>query len=140
MSRATLRMVLAELTSIQTSDLFIQDSINSCIAMIRQDLYNEVPAQRHSATSREAAAEVAPRVEKLAMRVLQALATQAATDEEGQSLTHMGGNTYRPRRVNLVTLGFVADSGETRRTSSKRAATVWSITDQGRAFLESRHE
>ena len=135
MSRKTLRMVLAELTAIETSDLFARQSIDACIAMIRADLYNEAPAQRHSDTSRAAAEQVAPKVEALARRVLDALRGGPLTDEEGQRLLGMGGNTYRPRRVNLVTLGFVEDSGQTRKTSSARHATVWRITDAGRTFI-----
>lgn len=50
-----------------------------------------------------------------------------STDEEMQSGIPMGANTQRPRRVELVNKGMVADSGNTREGSSGKLAVVWSI-------------
>ena len=63
MSRKTLRMVLVELKSIRTTDIFVADAIKTCIALIESDLDpGRLPThQRHSETSREAAAEIAPK-------------------------------------------------------------------------------
>jgi hypothetical protein len=48
-----------------------------------------------------------------------------ATDEEGLFASGFNVNTYRPRRVELVGLGLVRDSGERRLTQSRRRAIVW---------------
>ncbi len=47
------------------------------------------------------------------------------TDEEGQDLLSMTGNSYRPARVGLVKLGYAAKSGDFRLTRSGRRANVW---------------
>jgi hypothetical protein len=88
----------------------------------------EPPAQRHSPTSVEAAAQIAPRAGTLRSVVLRALAAAGAdgmTDEELQDRLAMGPSTQRPRRVELVQAGLVRDSGRTRSTRSGRQAVVW---------------
>ena len=54
MSRKTLRMVLEELKSIRTTDIFVADAIKTCIALIESDLDpGRLPThQRHSETTR----------------------------------------------------------------------------------------
>ncbi len=47
------------------------------------------------------------------------------TDEEGMNMIGMSGNTYRPRRVELVRYGLVMDSGQRRPTASGEQAVVW---------------
>jgi hypothetical protein len=47
------------------------------------------------------------------------------TDEEGQILLGMEGNTYRPCRVTLMDRGWLEDSGQRRLTRFKRKAVVW---------------
>lgn len=54
-----------------------------------------------------------------------------ATDEEGQEALAMPGNTYRPRRTELQSLGLVRDSGARRETKSGRKAVVWCATGRG---------
>lgn len=72
----------------------------------------------------KAAVEWAPsaRVEVLAYLLLE---PEGATDEEIQRDLRMNGSTERPRRVELVELGLVRDSGGTGRTRSGGKATVW---------------
>ncbi len=41
----------------------------------------------------------------------------------------MNANTERPRRIELVAMGKVVDSHETRLTRSGRKAVVWKIAE-----------
>lgn len=78
-------------------------------------------------TSIIAAADVLPRTGTQRRRVYDFIRRQAehgATDEEIQEALRMGGNTERPRRVELVRDGLVVDS-ERRRTHGGRPAIVW---------------
>lgn len=86
------------------------------------------PAQRHSATSMEAARLISGKAATLREKVRQFLELRGkagATDEEIQSALVMAANTERPRRRELEQAGIVRDSGMTRTTTSGRAATVW---------------
>jgi hypothetical protein len=85
------------------------------------------PAQRHSATSRDAAERIAPRAGTLRQAVLGALLAAPAgmTDEELQDALSMPPSTQRPRRIELTRAGLVRDSGRTRATKSGRRAVVW---------------
>jgi len=86
------------------------------------------PAQAHSPTSRAAADGIAPVSGELRRRVYEHLVGRGedgATDEEMQGALAMGASTQRPRRIELVELGLVKDSGRTRRTKSGRSAVVW---------------
>ncbi len=94
------------------------------------------PAQAHSTTSVEAAQQIAPTTSTLRMQLLAWLKGQGitgATDEEMQQGCGMQPNTQRPRRVELVQLGLVVDSGLVRRTVSGRNATVWLARQTGGA-------
>lgn len=87
------------------------------------------PAQRHSRTSRAAAAlmDGGERSTKLGQiyTMLLGCLPGGMTDEEGQQCLSMPGNTYRPRRVELQEVGLVKDSKSTRKTRAKRDAVVW---------------
>lgn len=137
MSRRTLRMVLVELRSISTDDIFVSDAIKTCIKLIESDLGTSPPYQRHSETSQEAAVAIADRVGKLERSVLLLLSRHAdgLSDQEGCSLLSMDGNTYRPRRVTLANKGLVRDTGERRMTAHRKKAAVWAITPVGSDFL-----
>lgn len=85
------------------------------------------PAQAHSATSKAAAADIAPSAGTLRARVLafiQARGAEGATDEEIATGLGMAGNTARPRRVELVRGGFIEARGR-RKTASGKSADVW---------------
>lgn len=91
------------------------------------DLYSP-PAQLHSDTSRAARDAIEPRAATLRRAVLEFIrgrGSDGATDEECQDGLGMNPSTQRPRRVELVMTGLVADSGRTRKTKSNRNATVW---------------
>jgi hypothetical protein len=82
--------------------------------------------QAHSDTSRAAAAEIRPNAGTLRAKVLDCLRSSSGlTDEEIQNWLQMPASTQRPRRVELVRMGLVADSGRRRETMSGRFAVVW---------------
>ena len=86
------------------------------------------PHQRHSDTSTEAAELIAPKFGTLMFKLLEAFKNRpysGLTDEEGQILLNMEGNTYRPCRVTLTRRGWLEDSGQRRLTRFKRRAVVW---------------
>jgi DNA-binding IclR family transcriptional regulator len=82
----------------------------------------------HPDTSHAAAERILDAQPNLRRRVFNYIQSQqewGATDEEVQRALGMNPSTERPRRVELVELGLVADSGSRRRTESGRAAVVW---------------
>lgn len=93
-----------------------------------------VPAfQHHSTPSREAAHSIAPRITDLQRRVLDYLKEhpEGATDNALGLALDLKGSTLRPRRIELVDLGLVVDSGRYARDGgSKRRSTVWIIKSQ----------
>lgn len=90
------------------------------------DVEPDPPAQRHSEPSVAAATAIRPDASRLRAAVLAAIAAAGGlTDEEGIDHTGLSPSTYRPRRVELVQAGAVADSGTTRPTRSGRKAAVW---------------
>ena len=90
-----------------------------------------LPYQPHSGPSRQAARAGEPRAPSQRHRVLVYLRSRGsdgATDEEGCVALDMNPSTYRPRRIELVRLGSVADSGATRASTQGRAMSVWVVT------------
>ena len=87
------------------------------------------PYQRHSATSRDAAEAQAPKSQTRRAAVLAAIrqSFDGLTDEQIQRQLNMDPSTQRPRRVELVEMGRVIDSGRVRKTISGRNATVWIV-------------
>lgn len=63
-----------------------------------------------------------------------ALFPEGLTDEEGQALTGMAGNSWRPCRVCLVELGYVTETAVRRTTMAGRPAIVWAVTPKGGAL------
>lgn len=88
------------------------------------------PFQPHSDTSRAAAKAIEPKLSRLERQVAALLerTPPGLTDNQMQSGLAMNGNTQRPRRIRLVELGYVKDTGERRATGSGRPATVWGWT------------
>lgn len=80
-------------------------------------------------TSRAAASAITKPAGVLRAKVLEVIEERelGLTDEEGQTITGMGANTWRPRRRELVLLGRVRDSGARRPTASGRLAVVWVV-------------
>lgn len=86
------------------------------------------PAQRHSATSTDAADAIRPqanRLREVVWEAIRAAGMDGLTDEEGIEVTGLSPSTYRPRRCEGVEAGRVVDSGRTRKTRSGRNAAVW---------------
>jgi hypothetical protein len=92
------------------------------------------PHQRHSATSRASAAQAAPRFNQRTLILLKSFRDRCpngATDEEGQTINGLEGNSYRPMRVTLYRHGYINDSNERRTLKSGRKGAVWKITATG---------
>ena len=88
------------------------------------------PFVKGSKTSKAAADQMVDEGElgKLRAKVLAHLRKRkkkGATDEEMQDALGMNPSTQRPRRIELVDRGLVADSGQKRKTRSGRNAVVW---------------
>ena len=87
-----------------------------------------VPYQRHSLTSLEAALSMQPhlhRMEKEIMELFTVLEVNGWTDAE--LIEEFRTQSARPRRIKLVQLGLLKDSGRTRRTRTGRKAVVWTL-------------
>ena len=87
------------------------------------------PAQRHSETSRAAAASLTPaKLTGDRLRIYRYLRSRpdGATDEEIAAALAMNANTERPRRIELQKIGMIRLSG-TRATASGRKANVWRV-------------
>jgi len=99
------------------------------------DFTKEYPLhQRHSKTSRASAAKSAPQFSDRLIEMLKFFDTyveRGLTDQEGQDILMMSGDSYRPIRVILAKHNLVADTGMTRKTQTGRSATVWRITGNG---------
>lgn len=87
------------------------------------------PFQRHSETSREAADAIRGKASKTlrakVYRAIVASGDRGMTDPELQAELGLTGSTQRPRRVRLVELGLVIDSGKCRASATGRRCTVW---------------
>ena len=142
MSKKTMSRVLAELKSIRSHDMWVQDSINICIALIEAEMKGKggvlPPHQSHSDTSTSAALSIAPKFGTMTRDVLVNLTKYPSglTDEEAQNIMGMQGNSYRPCRVTLMDRGFVADTGDRRKTNHRKDAVVWTVTLAGYKSLE----
>lgn len=83
----------------------------------------------HPATAQEAAARApAGKAGRLVRSFIVSCGEHGATDEEIIREVMRAGyamNTIRPRRVELVRAGVVADSGHLRETAAGRWAIVW---------------
>jgi hypothetical protein len=139
MSKKILRMVRDELQNIRTNDLFVTDAIRRCVELCNAGLVPGLlpPHQHESDTSREAAQAIAPKFGRMTSAVLTLIARyeDGLTDEEGQSLIGMEGNSYRPCRVTLADKGFVHDTNIRRMTKSRKKAAVWGVTQAGLDYL-----
>jgi len=143
MSKRTMTRVLEELKTIRTHDMFVEDSIKTCIALIEADLGRHKgsghlpPHQAHSDTSRAAAGAIAPKFGTMTRTVLARLSQYPSglTDEEAQNILGMQGNSYRPCRVSLMDKGLVYDTGNRRKTNQRKDAVVWAVTDTGYSTL-----
>ena len=105
---------------------------------MRQDELH-IPYQGHSTTSERAAQEIAGSKHSLRWQVIDFIQSNGpSSDDEIQAALGMNPSTERPRRIELVKLGLVRDSGLQGKTRSGRACTLWCAAnpgeDQGRLF------
>jgi len=89
-----------------------------------------VPFQRHSDTSKAAAAalEGSQTLRALVYKAITSSGARGMTDPEAQAHLGLSGSTQRPRRVRLVELGLVRDSGNRRESQAGRLCTVCGST------------
>lgn len=93
--------------------------------MSQRDLF-EPPAIWWRETSVAAADSMRESAATLRGKVLRLLREVGPmTDEQIQDRLSMNPSTERPRRIELVTMGLVRDSGRVDRTHSGRRAIVW---------------
>jgi hypothetical protein len=89
------------------------------------------PAKAHRGgtkpTSAAAYDSIKPSITESQQRVLDRLKERALTDHELSESLQMNPSTLRPRRGELLAMGLIRDSGETRQTGSGRAAIVWEV-------------
>ncbi|MCC6127442.1 MAG: hypothetical protein IT426_20990 [Pirellulales bacterium] len=89
------------------------------------------PFVEGSETSKAAAERTRDGVSgEIRKRVYRFIADQGqfgATDHEVAAGLGLPGDSTRPRRIELVRMGLVRDSGMCRQTRSGREATVWKI-------------
>jgi len=85
------------------------------------------PYQKHSNTSRAAAAAIKRRIGPMHQKIIKYLQDnpRGATDEALGDELRIAMNTLRPRRRELQLMGRVRDSGRTGFTMSGRAAVIW---------------
>jgi predicted ArsR family transcriptional regulator len=93
---------------------------------MQQTLWDALPYQAHSATSKEAAKSMAGKASTIRSKVHELLKSESLTDEEIAIRLNLSGSTARPRRIELVQAGLVVQTG-TRKTASGRSAAVWSV-------------
>lgn len=92
--------------------------------------------RNHPGTSRRAAAGctiTGKNQRGILLRHLFEREERGSTDAYMQDHLKMGASSQRPRRVELVRMGLVQDSGRTRTLANGREATVWTLTERGRA-------
>ena len=88
--------------------------------------YPHQPGAKTPGTSTEAAEKIAPRASVLRDRVERLFLTGATlTADECAEALDISILSARPRVAELVAKGLVVDTGERRRNTSGRAATVW---------------
>ena len=85
--------------------------------------HNAPPGSSDLAADRIAART--PTLRQLVYAQLAAAGTRGLTDQEGAALLKLAGDTYRPRRRELVKLGSVIATAHRRPTHSGALATVW---------------
>lgn len=105
-------------------------------AVSQLDLFDQPKAGKvrrdHPSTAKMAAMAVIPRSGTARWKVLQAVALVPRTDEQIQDDLHMSANTERPRRVELVEMGWIEEwKGHVGRTRAGLDAIVWRLTEEG---------
>lgn len=150
---AALRTVIAELdrqgTQLRTP---VRDAVNELRATIEPSLFDRPlsdpavnrPGRAHRGDTEIAAAyAVWPRTGSVRLRVLTSIAragTEGRTDQELEHRLDLARPSPGNRRGELVTGGWVRDSGLRRPTTSGNPAVVWVLTDSAQARLNMRNQ
>jgi hypothetical protein len=100
----------------------------------------DAPAPSVPRATSEGAADrqTVPKRENDRERILRALAYATLTRDEIATLTGISPNTVRPRIVELITVGHVTDTKQTRRTATGSPAAVCEATLAGLHWLGER--
>jgi hypothetical protein len=116
-----------------TASSAAHDSPQQKFDLMQQEL---PPHQRHSKTSTLSALKAAPRFNERSLLILKHLCLHGGmTDQQGQEVFGISGDSYRPMRVRLTQLGMVEDSGDTGTTPSGRKAVIWVATLEGKKLI-----
>lgn len=91
----------------------------------REPYNGEPPYQKHSDTSKAAAASVSGVAPSLRERVFAMIAEKPSTMDEVEILTGLNAQSITPRFRELFLAGRIQDTGERRETRSTRKAAVW---------------
>lgn len=89
--------------------------------------YPRAPGFKVAGTSAEAAAKIAPNVDRLRDAVLAEIKRQPATADEIADRLERDCLAVRPRVSELRRLGKIVATDERRRNRSKCSATVWRV-------------
>lgn len=99
------------------------------------DIFDQHTYSGKTSTSRKAAEKALGRSGSKRVQVAQALAIRPMSDSQIQMHLGMSPNTQRPRRVELVEMGFAAATGRLRMNPQGCREIVWELTDEGRRAL-----
>jgi len=92
-------------------------------------------AQRnHPATSKMAAKRIKQKSgtkRMLVLTLLKSIYPEGMTDQEMQDTLNMRNQTQNPRRLELLEMKWIEDSGETRPTEAGLGAIVWKYIPDG---------
>lgn len=119
----------------------VEDSATNAVPDSAQQKYDSMqrelpPHQRHSKTSSLSAIQAAPKFNERSLLILKHLCLHGGmTDQQGQEVFGISGDSYRPMRVRLTQLGMVEDSGDTGTTPSGRKAVIWVATLEGKKLI-----
>lgn len=102
------------------------------------DLGKVYVGENSPATSSAAADQAAVKAGTQAWKVLECIAADPCTNEEGQARTGIGGDSWRPRHKTLEEFRLIRPTGAERATSAGGTAEVWEVTESGRAQLAKR--
>ena len=91
-------------------------------------------------TSLEAKQSMRPFILPISDRVLCELELLPSTDDELEQRMQMRHQTLSSSRRHCVLKGWVAPTGNTRKTRSGRKANVWELTDEGKARVKQINE
>ncbi len=103
-----------------TEDTLFDDRGNPAVRMT-------TTGAEHPPTSHQAADRIRPMSGTQRAEVLRVVAYRDMTDEEIGHLLQMNPSSVRPRRGELVDMGWLADSGHRRFTQSGAKAIVWTL-------------